>query len=494
MQSKKLLLVGMLAVVAALFGVVSSAEAAVKLKYPKGTILREVGSPDLYYYAADGKKYLFPNMVTYRTWFSDLGRVKDITTKEFKAVSLGTKIVTVRPGVKPIMFIGIDKNFVVGAGNTLREVRDEAIMKSFYGESWKKKIAKLPAEDIINYEIGRFVSSTIDYSPKAQKKYASTINKILPEIISPNKVVVNNKPTAEEKRLPILRSLRENLAASFQPGFKTDKTGYSLSAAPNEGSIQLTPVPANPNSKVYINNWPVKVGYGFRSYLNVGANDFSIKVVLPDKNEMTYNVLVNRQNPESENRLKSLSENLSGAISPKFSSDQQYYTLHAAYGEQILRLAPSAKSKKAKVYIRGEEIKPGKSYAINLATDKTIVDIYVMGQDEALRKYTLEVVRDLYPNLSESRLKSLTVGVGKIFFDSASSDYYLVVPSTKTKTTISAVPINANAVVKIDGEVSRSRTIDLNPGDNQIRISITSPNGYSSLYTVHIQKEVEVVQ
>lgn len=494
MQSKKLLLVGVLSVVVALFGSIASAQAVVKLKYPKGAILREVGSKDLYYYADDGKKYLFPNMVTYRTWFSDVGRVRDISTKEFKAVALGTKIVTARPGVKPVMFIGSDKYFVVATGNILREVKNEEIMKSFYGNSWKKKLGKLPAEDIVNYEIGKFVSSTIDYSPKAQKKYASTINKILPEIIAPNKVTVNNKPTEEETRLPILRSLKENLGSSFQPGFKSDNTSYSLSATAGEDSIQLTPVPANPNSKVYINNWPVKVGYGFRSYLNFGVNDFTIKVVLPNKNEMTYRVLVNRQNPESENHLKSLLENLSGSIIPKFNPDQQYYTLRAAYGEQILRLTPSAKSKKSKVYIQGSEIKSGKSYAINLTLERTVVDIYVVGQDEVLRKYTLEVTRDLYPNLSDSHLKSLTVGAGKIYFDAASTDYYLTVPFTKTKTTISATPVNTSAVVKIDNEISRSRTVDLNPGDNQIRISVQAPNGYSSLYIVHIKKEVEVSQ
>jgi hypothetical protein len=189
-----------------------------------------------------------------------------------------------------------------------------------------------------------------------------------------------------------------------------------------------------------------------------------------------------------------ISENLTNSLSPKFSPDQQYYTLRANYGEQILRLKASPRSKKSKVYIRGEEIKSGKSYAINLATDKTIVDIYVMAQDENLRKYTVEIVRDMYPNLSDSRLKSLAVSGGKIFFDSASADYFLTVPHATTKTTISATPISAEAIVKIDNEVSRSRSIELLPGDNRIKVSVQSPNGYSSAYFVNIKRELEKME
>jgi len=475
-------------------GSVVSVEAAVKLKYPKGAILREEGTTDLYYYANDGKKYLFPNTATYKTWYVSVSRAKDLSAKEFKSVPLGGKILTVRPGVKPVKFVGFDKYYVVASGNVLREVKDEALLRDFYGENWSKKVVKLPADDIVNYELGKLVSSTIDYSPSAQKKYASTINKILPDMAAPIKVSINTKPTAEEKRLPILRSLKENLDAGFKPGFKTDVTGYSLLAGADEDVINLSPVPANPDAKVFVNNWPVKKGFGFSSYLNFGVNNIAVKVVLPNKDEMTYRLVVNRQNPDKENRLKSISENLAGSISPKFSPDQQYYTLHANYGEQILRLKASAKSKNAKVYIRGEEIKSGKSYAVNLATDKTLVDIYVLSQDENLRKYTVEITRDLYPNLSEARLKSLTMSGAKIFFDSASSDYFLTVPYTTTKTTISAAPINSDAIVKIDNEVSRSRSIELMPGDNRIQVAVQSPNGYSSVYYLNIKREVEKTQ
>ena len=40
----------------------------------------------VYYYGADGKRYVFPNEKTYKTWYSDFSSVKTITDVELAAI------------------------------------------------------------------------------------------------------------------------------------------------------------------------------------------------------------------------------------------------------------------------------------------------------------------------------------------------------------------------------------------------------------------------
>jgi hypothetical protein len=54
--------------------------------------------PAVYYYGADAKRYVFPDVKTYETWYgSDFSSVKTITDTELATIPIGGNV-TYRPG------------------------------------------------------------------------------------------------------------------------------------------------------------------------------------------------------------------------------------------------------------------------------------------------------------------------------------------------------------------------------------------------------------
>src|SRR4030042_1253399 len=48
--------------------------------------LIKASTPAVYYYAADGGRYVFPNEKTFKTWYVDFSTVKTITDAELAAI------------------------------------------------------------------------------------------------------------------------------------------------------------------------------------------------------------------------------------------------------------------------------------------------------------------------------------------------------------------------------------------------------------------------
>ncbi|MEA3272294.1 MAG: hypothetical protein U9P90_01335 [Patescibacteria group bacterium] len=129
----------------------------------------------LYYYAADGKRYVFPNEKTYKSWFTDFSRVISLSNAELAAITLAGNV-TYRPGVKMIKIQTDPKTYAVSRGGILRWVQTEEVATSLYGSDWNTKIDDVPDTFFINYQIGDPIESADDYDREAEMSSATTIN------------------------------------------------------------------------------------------------------------------------------------------------------------------------------------------------------------------------------------------------------------------------------------------------------------------------------
>lgn len=138
--------------------------------------LIKASSKAVYYYGADGKRYVFPNEKCYFTWYNDFSTVKTISNDELAQVEIGGNV-TYRPGVKMIKAETSNKVYAVDKGGVRRWISAEAVAVSLYGADWNtKKIDDIPDAFLINYKEGAAVSSFIDYNPASVTAASSTIN------------------------------------------------------------------------------------------------------------------------------------------------------------------------------------------------------------------------------------------------------------------------------------------------------------------------------
>lgn len=140
---------------------------------PFGGLIK--GTEDtVYYYASDGKRYVFPTMKTYLTWYADFATVQTVSPSELTQLSIGGNV-TYRPGHTLVKITTDPKVYAVSLGGVLRWVQTEALATTLYGTDWNKKIDDIPDAFFINYTIGSPITTSTDYSPSAHMKAAPDI-------------------------------------------------------------------------------------------------------------------------------------------------------------------------------------------------------------------------------------------------------------------------------------------------------------------------------
>ena len=63
-----------------------------------GSLIRGTTFTTVYYYAANGKRCVFPNEKTYKSWYSDFSSVQKISDADLTSIPMGCGNVTYKPG------------------------------------------------------------------------------------------------------------------------------------------------------------------------------------------------------------------------------------------------------------------------------------------------------------------------------------------------------------------------------------------------------------
>ena len=129
----------------------------------------------VYYLGADGKRYVFPNEKTYKTWYSNFSGVTTVSSTEMSSYSIGGNA-TYRPGVKLVKITTDPKVYAVASNGSLRWVTTAAIAESLYGSSWASMVEDVPDAFFVNYTVGSDVNAAADYNKTTETSNATTIN------------------------------------------------------------------------------------------------------------------------------------------------------------------------------------------------------------------------------------------------------------------------------------------------------------------------------
>lgn len=138
-----------------------------------GDLIKMSGLSSVYYLAADGKRYVFPNESTYFSWYSDFSGVVTIPQSELESYPLGANV-TVRPGTKLVKITTNPKVYAVIANGNLLAIPDEATAMALYGSMWNKRIIDVSDAFFTNYKISTSVVSATAYPQGSLVKFGTS--------------------------------------------------------------------------------------------------------------------------------------------------------------------------------------------------------------------------------------------------------------------------------------------------------------------------------
>ncbi len=144
-----------------IFGAAQTANAAVI----GSNVLIKGSGPAVYWVAENGKRYAFPNIKTFWSWFSSdkFGDVHIINDQELASVPFGG-VVNYRPGAKLVKVLTSPKVYAVSRFGVLHWITTEGIAITHYGSNWKDKVEDIPDEFFSTYTIGTPITYAWEYN------------------------------------------------------------------------------------------------------------------------------------------------------------------------------------------------------------------------------------------------------------------------------------------------------------------------------------------
>jgi len=151
-----------------------------------GDLFKESGSTAVYYYASNGKRYVFPTQAIYFSWYSDFSTVKTVSHSTVTSIPLGGNVLA-KPGTYLIQFVSMDtpfrvldpKVYVLTTSGQLRWVTSASVAASLYGADWERKIVAIPEVYKTNYAgavPGADVAAVSDYNKASVEAAVRTIS------------------------------------------------------------------------------------------------------------------------------------------------------------------------------------------------------------------------------------------------------------------------------------------------------------------------------
>ena len=131
------------------------------IKIPDDGNIQTLSDTAVYYYASNGKRYVFSNEKVYFSWYQDFNRVKIIPIDQMSLIPIGGNI-TYRPGSRLVKFQTDPKTYLVTRGGILRWAKTEAVARGWFGAHWNQYVDDITEAFYVNYTFGQPVENALD--------------------------------------------------------------------------------------------------------------------------------------------------------------------------------------------------------------------------------------------------------------------------------------------------------------------------------------------
>lgn len=118
-----------------------------------GALLRGATASTVYLVGSDDRRYAFPDLQTFRSWYADTARVQRVSDAVLAAFPLGG-LVTIRPGTALVKIQTDPKVYAVESRGALRWVQTEADAVALFGAGWARRVLDVPDAFFPLYAVG----------------------------------------------------------------------------------------------------------------------------------------------------------------------------------------------------------------------------------------------------------------------------------------------------------------------------------------------------
>jgi hypothetical protein len=131
----------------------------------------------MYYLARDGKRYIFPNSATFKTWYGEetaCTQVRAVPIEKVAEIPIGGNV-CYRPGTRLLKIETDSRIYAVAHHCTLRLISEEIAAEEF-GASWQELVDVIPDAFFVNYTVGSPIQGASEYWPASDRSMSWSID------------------------------------------------------------------------------------------------------------------------------------------------------------------------------------------------------------------------------------------------------------------------------------------------------------------------------
>ncbi len=277
-------------------------------------------------------------------------------------------------------------------------------------------------------------------------------------------------------------------AGPIAPVFSPSVQSYTASTGNSTTQATITVTPADSTATITINNQAAQANQAAGPFnLNVGPNTFTIVVTAGSAGSKTYTLVITRTPADTDASLTNLAVS-AGALNPGFSSGTTTYTVNVPNSTTSTTVTATVSKSTSSLTINGNSATSGQAagpFPLNVGPN--LFTVLVTAQSGATQQYQVTITRSQPP--CAATLTNLTVSPGAIAFNPSVPAYQVNVGDTVGSLTVTASP-QAGTTVTINGQVTTSRSVTLNPPGSATTITVVvqCPDGSTTTYTITVNR------
>lgn len=167
-----------------------------------GSLFKGTSYSSVYYYSQDGKRYVFPNEKTYKSWYANFDSVITVDDSVLASIPIGGNV-RYRPGSRLLKITTDPKVYAVSADGVLRWVTTEAVALSLYGSNWNQQVDDLPDPFFVDYAIGNAITAAAEFNPQEESNAVTEIDMNQGAETVPNPPTTTSPTTPTNPQLPM---------------------------------------------------------------------------------------------------------------------------------------------------------------------------------------------------------------------------------------------------------------------------------------------------
>ncbi len=129
--------------------------------------------PAVYFYSADGLRYVFPSEAVFKSWYPNYTEVVSVSDKALENIPYAG-YVTFQPGSVLVKTPQDSKVYAVSRYGVLHWVQSEQLAQFFYGADWNTKVVDVSADELHNYLMSYTLDNPESYSVLTEMSYGVT--------------------------------------------------------------------------------------------------------------------------------------------------------------------------------------------------------------------------------------------------------------------------------------------------------------------------------